>query len=660
MTRRRRRKPATVEHLLKQMDRERLAHKKLKRKVRRSLYRRAGRGFLRVIWTGRRLLGLFYALGALELGGLVLGYRPAATGLIVLLGIVATLVLATTGRHRSWPSFRILFWGAFLLIGVGWLVAVSRLGDRVPLPGALAAIVLVGIGPWWAHCYRNRPTPEPHVTIDNRLEVFATLTRDKGVLPAHTGLHTFTAASVDDDGDGDTDLSGWAATVQLPPGARETWREVRSVAANIAAAYNVAEECVIVERSEDGVPSRANLIVLTQRNPTHEINYFDRSWITLKDGCFPFGIYGDNRRAWHCLYEPKSGPAHSLISGDTRTGKSATVSLLITQATMTGFVVPFVADPQGGQSLPEWAGPGGKAEWIAWNPDEIWRQTNAIMRLMQSRNQRLARREWIDPDGVPRKGFSYFDPADITDMPIVDWTLDEAHNMLAIDEYAALVEQIAKMASKCGVRINLVTQYPAIHPDLGGRTGLRSQLSNIVCLRNSGKSTGTMILPSDWPSPFDIPKVVKGQHTKGTLINYCPAPLGDRASNARAARVENAFKWADHAVEHIRRPLTQDDKNALGDDYATWRERFAARDATPIVFDLGAARAAKAAATPTRVSDRIKVYLSDPGANGRTGVISTQLEVPMSTVSTTLKRMADVGQVVQIRRGEWALGEESA
>lgn len=655
----------TVEDLLKQLDRERAARKQVRKIARRQVYSHAGKSAGRAGWVGRRYIGQFYTTGLLEVAGLAVQHRGRTAGLIVLFAAVALIGTLVLARHRHWPGFVRWYVTAWIAGAAGWLVGVNFVGAGAPMPGILICAAFASAVPWWIHLYRaahaTAPPAEPAVEIDDRILQFES-TAVGTYLPKGTRLHTLGPVAMDDDGDGDPDMLGFTGTIQLPAGATQTFGDIAAKQANLAATFGVSAASIVVEMTAEQIPDRARLTVLTRRNPAHEINEFDRTWIILKDGCFPYGIYPDGRRSWHRLYEPGSGPAHSLISGDTRSGKSATASLLITQSVFTGFVVPFVGDPQGGASMPEWAGPEGRADWIAWNPDEIWMQTEAIIRLMHSRTSRLTRRAWVDEDGTTRKGFSYFDPDKITDLPIIDWTLDEAHHMLRDDsKYVQLVAGLVKQASKAGIRINLITQYPAAAPDLGGDMGLRQQLAagNVVCHRNSSRTVSGMLLPDTMPSPFDIPKVgPTGAHTKGTNVSYSPAPLGDRPAYQRTALRKNAFKWADLAVEQIRRPIGTDDADALGDDYAKRWERFKARDSQPVTIPLAQARDA---ATPKpvpqspRTKDRILAYLAEPDVNCRTSPIAVRLDLPIGTVGSALKSLAEAGQVVQVRRGVWAL-----
>jgi hypothetical protein len=666
MAARRRRTLSPLERAAQELARQHAAELKIKRELRRDRRRRVRGRVVGGVWAARRYVGLFYLAVLAVVVGAGVSHRAAATGAVVAAGVVAALICVAVARAKSWPTFSAFFWPVVALAGCGWLAVVSRAGVGAPMPGVLFALALAGSVPWWVHVYRlthavePEPEPKPVVEIDPRLIRFEE--RGAGTyLPKGTRLLDFADVQVDDDGDAEADMLGWSTTVLLPPDSSMTYANIASKAANFAGTFGVPASSVVIEMTDDQIPDRAKLTVLTRRNPAHAVNYYDRTWQVLENGCFPFGVFPDGRRSWHCLYEPGSGPVHSLISGDTRTGKSSTVSLLITQATMTGFVVPFVADPQGGQSMPEWAGPQGQAWWIAWDRDEIWRQTKAIWNLMQSRNRELTARAWVDEDGTTRRGYSYFDPEVITDLPIIDWTLDEAHNLLSNDsDYANLVTDIVKMASKCGVRVNLVTQHPAVTPDLGGRTDLRNQLGNLHCHRNGSNTVKGMLLPEDMPSPFDIPKVnPSGEHTKGTNVSFSPAKLGDRRAFQRTARSKNPFKWAETAVQQIARPPSKTDEEAMGDDYAKRWERFNARGSKPVTIPLAVAEPRQPKPTPPspRTADRIVAYLGEDDANGRLGAIATRLNLPKSSVGTALKKLAEAGKVRQVRHGIWALPE---
>jgi hypothetical protein len=336
------------------------------------------------------------------------------------------------------------------------------------------------------------------------------------------------------------------------------------------------------------------------------------------------------------------------------------MSAAITQAAMTGLCVPFVADPQGGQSYPAWAGAQGKAAWIADNPEEINLMVEALDRLMRSRSARLARRPWVDEDGKTRVGLDYYDPADVPGMPIIDFYLDEAKDILDDRVLGDKLEKIARMARKTGLRVTLGTQYPSIE-DLGMRMGLRNQLKtgNTVSYKLGTGAGKTMILPSWAPNPAEIPEIGEnGDHTAGMNFTLTSAPGGNRATFQRTVFLKNEHKWAEIAAKKIP-DLSKEDQDAMGD---AWYQRWERREAYlrgDVVVDMASSRDSHPTVAPQpasqKAADRILAYLGQPGANGRTGVIAKQLDLPVGTVGSALDSLAEQGKVVNVRRGEWAL-----
>lgn len=661
MATRRRSKPLTVEQLAAQMRKDRLAADRARRKLRHEQMRKTSRSGVGVVWAGRRYVGMLYAAMVLQVAGWVVAHWPGMAGGVAIAGVVLLAVVVLVGRARKSVLFRRCYFPATVLFGTGWLLAASRWGAGAPMPGILFGSALAGGVPWWIHLARTPAAGEPSVVIDDRLERFEAAA--PGFLPKGTTLHSLEDVTVDDDGDGEADMLGWAGIVQLPAGSRETWRSIAATRPNLAAVWGVPEEAVEVELATDRVPSRAKVMVLNRRNPSHEINYYDRTWVVLEDGCYPIGVFPDGTRSWQRLYLPGSGPVHALISGDTGSGKSRGMFAAILQAAMTGLCVPFVADPQGGQSIPAWAGPQGKAAWIADNPDEINIMVDALVALMRDRSRRLARREWVDEDGITRVGLDYYDPFVVTDMPIIDWYLDEAKDVLEDRELGEKIEKAARMFRKTGCRMTLGTQYPAIE-DLGNRMGLRLQLQtgNVVSYKLGTMIGKTMVLPSWAPNPADIPEIGEnGEHTKGMNFTKTSAPGGNRATFNRTTRVKNEHKWADIAVAEKVPEVPKDDQDAMGD---AWYQRWERRDAyehAPVVIDMAHARDPKEPAPipqSGRAADKILAYLATDGANGRTGVIADRCNMPIGTAGSALKKLAEAGRVVSVGYGVWALPEE--
>jgi hypothetical protein len=330
----------------------------------------------------------------------------------------------------------------------------------------------------------------------------------------------------------------------------------------------------------------------------------------------------------------------------------------ITQSAMTGLVIPFVGDPQGGQSMPAWAGVQGKAVWAARSIEDITDMCYALYRLMNSRSERLTRREWVDEDGVTRIGLDYHDPHVVPDMPIVEFTLDEAHALLDIDEIAGLIEQIAKMSRKTGIRLRLGTQYPSIS-DLGNRMGIRNQLvaGNIISYRISTRVTSGMILPSWAPNPFDIPPMTPdGKDTAGTCVAISSAAGGTRPTFQRGVWVKNAHHWADIAAERIPE-FGPEDLAALGPDFANRYGHGAPSSTTgpdlTTPEDVQPAHRPVAVPGARTIRARVLDYLTAHG-RAHTGVVAAALDIPRTTASTTLRRLESDGLVVGVRRGIWA------
>ncbi len=578
-------------------------------------------------WARRRPLAPIYAAAALQLGGAVMAAVPQGGRTACVLGLFGGLGLRVwiwwrghTGRGLG--RRKVGYVAVVYAASIVWLVTAAAWGAGPPMPGVLLILMAAGGVPWWWH-HRIRPTHrKPHELLDPWQ---AEVSPKEGALPGAVLINPRTI-----------DNGGSAATIDLS-GTCYTADDAVARLPQITAAYRKPRGSVVVERTAAEYEHQAELLVL-DRNPTHEIIEYDQTWQILEDGCVPIGIYPDGHRGWTRIFQPRSGTVHELYAGDSGSGKSRGVELSILQSAATGLVVPWVGDPQGGQSIPAWAGAEGKSPYAATTPEEILEQLFAVRRIMYARSRELARTRWKDEDGITRRGLDFYDPQTVPWMPILELTIDEAHRILDDDDGKAVVEEVIVMARKTGIRLRLATQHPELR-QLGSSMVIRNQLTggNVVSYRISGTQAKQMILPSWLPSPATIPKrLPTGEHSKGMCVVDTTAPGSSRGTFMRTAWARRGHYWADQVAAKI--PLLDEVSLQAWHNGSTPEKATATSNPAP---------------TPVSTRERVVEYLRNHDGPVRTGVIAAALEVPLATASTTLGRLAQAGHVQSVRRGEW-------
>jgi hypothetical protein len=190
--------------------------------------------------------------------------------------------------------------------------------------------------------------------------------------------------------------------------------------------------------------------------------------------------------------------------------------------------------------------------------------------------------------------------------------------------------------------------------------------TNIAMLRTSDKLSKQMGLPQDLPvNPANLPaEWPDGSSTAG--LGYL-ATAAARVSPVRVAYVEDPYYWANDDIEVAQlEPSAVED---AGEGYATWRERRAAGadeddETGPTTTHPQANHAPSGdrspAAAPRQGTTRsaILTYLQCSGQI-RTGVLAADLDVPLPTVSSTLRRLERDGLAVQVGHGIWAHADYS-
>lgn len=471
--------------------------KRLRTKQRRAAAAKASRG---VLWRYRAQLTPLYVLAGLWLAGTALDGQPVGRALILGLlgaGIVLFRLRNRLDRGKEW-GYALSCCTATVL----WLVGCATVGpDSMDLPGVMAwgAAALL----WWRN-HRVRP-------VDPVTSTSLELWWDEANLFPGSCLENVHPV---DDGNGQT------AEIVLRPGSGTT-TTVLQKAETIASAREASLANTIIEPTRNRQANRAQLTVL-KTSQVDSVHPWPGPGLDLTTGLAPVGPYADRGIGYAQWWRPGSGPKHWLVAGCTDGGKSRFLDWMLVESRNSGLVASFIADPQGGQSLPAWR---DHAHGFADDYGDILEMLRELEAEMDARSRYFARMEWVDNVGRTWVGKEDFDPT--PEFPIIEFTIDEAQDMMMGTDPPALprLVRFARKGRKAGCRLVLATHVPSID-QLGGSMTLRAQVvaGNVISLRTAENTTKNMVLPPSFPvNPFDIPsETPDGDSSAGTMYLYGP------------------------------------------------------------------------------------------------------------------------------------------
>ena len=302
---------------------------------------------------------------------------------------------------------------------------------------------------------------------------------------------------------------------------------------------------VVVDVPEDGRADRAALMMF-YTNPLRQPQVWPGCDLVVDEGTSSIGIRMDGTLAGYVWSVPDYGAWHDLICGTTGAGKSKLITMLLaTSRAADGAIVDWVGDPQGGQSAPDWV---DQVDRFARTGEECLVLLQQALKLMYDRNDRLARWEWTDKKGRQRKGFDYF-PWMRVGLPLLVITIFEAHAVLNLPGARLVVEELAKMARKCGIKLRLEVQVPLLD-QLGGSTTIRDMVvsGNVVVFRTANRLSGQVAFNGALPvDPVGIPKAFPGKEPiKERVTAGLGFVLGGEASAMmlRAWLIEDSLDYA--------------------------------------------------------------------------------------------------------------------
>jgi hypothetical protein len=305
--------------------------------------------------------------------------------------------------------------------------------------------------------------------------------------------------------------TGWQAEVQLVRGKQDTG-DVFKLQRSVASLYGVPFDQAILERLPSRVEDRALLTIVTEAAEFHAGTLWEGSTFDPITGLVRIGWFADGKPAHYRFYTPGSGAWHSIVTGTTGAGKSAYLSLLLSEAVnarVDGRRIcadPWILDPQA-QSLPTWT---GRADLTALGVFTCMAALRTLYRALKARSAHMGQMTQVLPDGREIRGMGTFDPTH--EVPLWPIVIDEAHMLLQDPDFgteaAFLISQIAKLARKVGAFVVLGSQLPSL-AELKDRA-VRAMLAGMgaTCLRSGEKlSAGMVGVDGD---PFSLPRDVAG------------------------------------------------------------------------------------------------------------------------------------------------------
>jgi hypothetical protein len=564
---------------------------------------------------------------------------PALVGSTPLIGLGGA---ALTGLTYA-AGFRRPWW-ATAWAGAATTVATlhSAFGYERPLPLLTTALLAGLTGCWWLG-HRHRNDTGTVLTLPER---WATGVGAKDMkLPGSRII----PASLD------VVPVGVRFDVQLVPGKQTTTQAIGAVEA-IASGLSVNGLTVdvpdlVLEPTNPPSASRVSgLLVLN--NPLHRVSLWggpDRhdvdTWTSR------VGQYVDLMPATYRWMIEGSGPVHDIIGGASRSGKSRFLDLLlaISRHAFNGLIVDWVADPQHGQSLPDWQ--GDAVDWFASGPDEVADMIAAALDFAEWRNRLFASMQWVDSRGRRRTGVKVMTPS--VQHPLLVLTVDEASIPLADPVTLQRLEDLAKLASKSLVKVRLAQQ--AVLLDQMKSNTLRSQLqsqNSIWSFKTDAQNAQSGF--QGWAvNPANIPGVwPDGSHTKGLGMTRAD----ERQAFFRAHLVEDPYDWASTGTT-----------THLGDDWCRVAPAtYLKARGLPIPTQRATTPAAAAGSAPagpgtTQMDSRTAILrvLTQMGGRGTTAQIGQGVYelcgLKASTVSNKLTEMK--GRDVRQPEGQWGVWE---
>jgi hypothetical protein len=232
----------------------------------------------------------------------------------------------------------------------------------------------------------------------------------------------------------------------------------------------------------EGAGPREAIVYIYRANPLLDVRAPTREDLTMDDrGRISLGVAHDGSLARIQLFNFDTGRAqHGLTAGTTGAGKSGLMRLLGTAQRISG-VISWMADVQGGMSMPEM---DGQIDWMAKGQAETMQQLRALHAVKVYRENHSS----------GRGDFDFHGP-----WSLIQWTGDEVNRLLSCldpeirKEAAWMVGDLQKTGQKVGIGVDLALQ--SLHlKELGDNHEIREKgkEGHVFLLRTASSSTQGM------------------------------------------------------------------------------------------------------------------------------------------------------------------------
>ncbi|MFF0170240.1 hypothetical protein [Streptomyces prasinus] len=232
----------------------------------------------------------------------------------------------------------------------------------------------------------------------------------------------------------------------------------------------------------EGAGPREAVVYIYRANPLLHVRAPMVEDLTMDDrGRISIGVAHDGTVARIQLFNFDTGRAqHGLTAGTTGAGKSGLMRLLGAAQRISG-VISWMADVQGGMSMPEME---GRIDYFAKGPEETMQQLRALHAV----------KEYREAHSNGRGDFDFHGP-----WRLIQWTGDEINRLLSsLDqevrkEAAWMIGDLQKTGQKVGIGVDLAVQ--SLHlKELGDNHEIREKgkEGHVFLLRTASSSTQGM------------------------------------------------------------------------------------------------------------------------------------------------------------------------
>ncbi|WP_143667108.1 MULTISPECIES: hypothetical protein [Streptomyces] len=232
----------------------------------------------------------------------------------------------------------------------------------------------------------------------------------------------------------------------------------------------------------EGAGPREAVVYIYRANPLLHVRAPTKEDLTMDGrGRISIGVAHDGTVARIQLFNFDTGRAqHGITAGTTGAGKSGLMRLLCAAQRISG-IISWVADVQGGMSMPEME---GRVDWFAKGPEETMRQLRALHAV----------KEYREAHSNGRGDFDFYGP-----WCMIQWTGDEINRLLSsLDqdvrkEAAWMIGDLQKTGQKVGIGVDLAVQ--SLHlKELGDNHEIREKgkEGHVFLLRTASSSTQGM------------------------------------------------------------------------------------------------------------------------------------------------------------------------